>query len=310
MGVLMRRWVTGLAVLVALTAGCGEVPSGTTADDPAPPPAGEQPPAEGEDGLIDSQATLPREFADEFADIATTAADATEVWQRFGLSGEPPQVDFDTTALLFVGFGESGSCPARFDGLAVEGDRVGVAIGTEGGPMCDDDYNPRTFVLGIARDELPDGRFELTVDGRAFVLSSLPLSEPPSHGDAIVARLTAEDPQLDLDAQPTSVAVGEIVELVLGNRGEVAASTGSWPMSLHRWDRQRWLPADGVQDWGQPNSNIKEQTVTVEPGEEQVVAHVHTEALDSGWYGVSAKLQLGGRGGAVETYESFAVGMR
>jgi hypothetical protein len=284
---------------------------GPPADDPAPqPPAGEQSPADGADGLVDSQATVPQEFADEFADIATTAGDATEVWQRFRLSGDTPQVDFDTTALLFVGFGESGSCPARFDGLAVDGERVEVALGWEGGPVCTDDYNPRTFVLEVSRDELPDGGFELTVDGRVFVLSSVPLSEPPSYDDAIVARLTAEDPQLDLDARPQSVPVGESVELVLVNRGEVAASTGSWPMTLHRWDQQRWLPAGGVQDWGQPNSNIEEQTVTVEPGEEQVVAHVHTEALDDGWYSVSVKLQLGGRGGAVETHESFEVGMR
>jgi hypothetical protein len=47
--------------------------------------------------------------------------------------------------------------------------------------------------------------------------------------------------------------------------------------------------------------------VTVAPGDEQVVASVDHEALDPGGYGVYAKLQFGGRGGAVEIFESFEI---
>lgn len=292
----------GLAVVVALMAGCGDAPN-----EASPDPAQEPPAAESGVRLVDSQAALPQEPADEFADIVTTAADATEVWQRFQLSGRPPQVDFDTAALLAVGFGESGSCPARFDGLNVDGGRVDVEIGTEGGPDCTDDYNPRTMVFEVERDALPDDGFELTVRGRTFVLSSTPLSEPPPHEDAVVARLTAEDPQLDVDAQPRSVSGGEGVELVLVNEGDVSASTGGWPMTLHRWEEQRWLPAHGDQDVTQSSSNIEEQTVTVEPGDQQVMARIDTEALDAGWYGVATNFQLGGRGGAAEVHVSFEV---
>lgn len=258
--------------------------------------------------LVDSQGTAPQELADEFADIATTAADARTVWQRFNLTGQPPQVDFDTTALLFVGFGESGSCPARFDGMSVDGDRVHLVIGTEGdGSTCTDDYNPRTMVLGVARDALPDGGFELTISGRTFVLSSVPLSEPPRYDDAVVGRLTSESPQLDFDARPPSAPSGRRIELALTNEGDVAASTGSWPMVLYRWDDQRWLPADGNQGRGEPHGSIEEVTATVQAGDQQVIAYVDSEALEPGWYGVYAKLQLGGRGGAVEVYESFEV---
>jgi hypothetical protein len=299
--------MVGLVVVVALSAGCGEAPNDITADPAQEPPAGEPSSAESWVRLVDSQATLPQEPADEFTDIATTAADATKVWQRFQLSGSPPQVDFATAALLAVGFGESGSCPARFDGMNVDGSRVHVEIGAEGGPDCTDDYNPRTMVLEVERDELPDAGFELTVRGRTFVLSSTPLSEPPRHDDAVVARLTAENWQLDIDAQPRSVSGGEAVELVLVNEGDVSASTGSWPMTLHRWDEQRWLPAHGDRDVTQPSGNIEEQTVTVEPGDQQVVARIETEALDTGWYGVSTRLQLGGRGGAAEVHVSFEV---
>lgn len=58
---------------------------------------------------------------------------------------------------------------------------------------------------------------------------------------------------------------------------------------------------------GRPSGSIEEVAVTVEPGDQQVIAHVDTETLEPGWYGVYAKLQLGGRGGAVEIYESFEV---
>lgn len=303
----MQRLVAGLAVVAALVTGCGGPPGETTANQASPSPA-EEPSVTGEGRLVASQATLPREVADEFADIATAAADAREVWQRFQLTGPPPQVDFNTSALLVVGFGESGSCPARFDGLAVDADVVHVAIGADGGPDCTDDYNARTMVIEVARAVLPNGGFELTVSGRTFVLSSVPLTEPPSHDGAVVAELTAETAQLDFEARPRSVPVGGGVELVLANEGDVAASTGGWPMTLYWWDRQRWLPVDGDQDWDEPSSGIEEHVVTVEPGRQQVVAQIDTETLDPGWYGVHAKLQLGGRGGAVEIHDSFEVG--
>lgn len=306
-GERVQRWTAGVVVVVVLATGCGQEPGGTTTDPAQQPPAEGQSSAESEAQLVDSQAALPQELADEFADIATTSADAAEVWQRFQLTGDPPQVDFDTTALVAVGFGESGSCPARFDGLNVDGNRVGVEIGIEGGPDCTADYNPRTMVLEVEREVLPDDGFELTVMGRTFVLSSVPLSEPPLHHDAVVSRLTSEDPQLDVDAQPRSVAAGEPVELVLVNEGDVSASTGSWPMALHRWDEQRWLPADRDQDVTQSSSNVEDQTVTVEPGDQQVAVLVDTDGLEPGWYGVPIKLQLGGSGGAAEVHGSFEV---
>lgn len=249
-GVAVLKRVAGLAVVIALSTGCGQ--SGESrADSASQPPSEQQPAPEGDAHLVDSQATLPREPADEFADIATTSADARTVWQRFNLAGHPPQVDFDTVALLFVGFGESGSCPARFDGVSVDGDRVHLAIGTEGGPVCTSDYNPRTMVLEVARDALPDGGFELTISGRTFVLSSVPLSEPLPSDDAIVGRLTSESPLLGFDAQPGSVPGGGRIGLVLANEGDVSASTGSWSMALYRWDDQRWLPADGDEGSGE-----------------------------------------------------------
>lgn len=307
-GVVVQRWMAGLGVVIAVAAACGEAPS-ENATDPAPQPPTEQRSAtEGEDLLIDSQATLPREPASEFADIATTAADARVVWERFHLAGQPPQVDFETAALLVVGFGESGSCPARFDGLTVNGNRVQVAVGTEGGSPCDDDYNPRTFVLEVAKAALPDGGFEVEVSSRTFVLSSVPLSEPPPNDDGTGERLTGERTQLDFDAQPRSVSAGGRVELVLANDGDVRALTGSWPMVLHRWHEQRWLPADGDQDSEESSrSIIEEQTLAVEPGHQQVVAHIDTEGLDPGWYSVYSKLQLGGRGGAAEVHDRFEV---
>lgn len=304
----MVNRLAGLAVVVALLVGCGEPPDENGAVSASQPSSAPQ--LAPEDGhMVESQATLPREPANEFADIATTAGDAQTVWQRFNLTGRPPQVDFDTASLLFVGFGESGSCPARFDGLSVEGDRMHVAIGTEGGPDCTSDYNPRTFVLEVARDVLPDGGFGLTARGRTFVLSSESLSEPPPDDHAIVERLTSDSPQLDFnfDAQPRSVPRGGSIDLVLENEGDVSASTGSWNMVLYRWDDQRWLPADGDQGWEEPVSNIEEVVATVEHGDQQVIAHIDSEALDPGRYGVYAKLQLGDRGGAVELYETFEV---
>src|SRR5687768_15138069 len=99
-----------IGVVVLTLAACGR--------SPAEPVAGSSGGGSGAT-VIATQPTVPDEQADEFADIATNASDLQKAWTRFGLQGEPPAADFDRSALLFVAFGESGSCPARFDELSI-----------------------------------------------------------------------------------------------------------------------------------------------------------------------------------------------
>lgn len=316
-----RSWTAAVVLLGGLAA-CGDGSS----EDPADRGALEQPPdqettqetaVDADDMLVASQGTVPHEPANEFADIATTGPDAEAAWQRFRLSGGVPETDLDTHALLFVAFGESGSCPARLDDVVTGEDEVRVVIGIEadrseeGDHVCTDDYNPRAFVLAVPRDELPDDAFELVLRDpwghtRTFQLSTVPLSEPP-RGAAIVASLTREATAFEFAAEPSSVSVGGPVEMVLTNEGEVGALNDAFPVVLSRWNEQRWLPIAEQPAWEEGQTAIVIEPVEVGPGQSEPVATVDTGQLRPGWYGLSVKLQLRGAGGTVEVESAFEV---
>ena len=231
--------------------------------------------------VLVSQATIPDEQAFAFADIATTADGAGAVWDRFGLSAEPPVVDFDQDVLLFLGFGESGSCPARLGGISIRQAQVEVHLDEGGRGGCTADYQPRTFVVQIARASLPGDGFVLTLQRRRFVLSTVPVDRPPS-GPAIVAALTADRPDLRLRADPATAEAGGTVRFVLDNRSPMDVTVG--PFALERWAAQRWLPAPRQPRY-EPHPAITPTTAQAPIRSGGVrVATVDTRTLTPGWY--------------------------
>lgn len=242
-----------------------------------------------------------------FADIVTQEGDLPLVWERFQLEGDPPDVDWNVSALLFLGFGESGTCPARFDGVEVDGRNVRMHIGTDGGPDGTSDYHPRTFVVEVGRDQLPPGGFWLTTEqyGR-FVLATSPQPQPPT-GPWMLRTMTAEAPQIDLLAEPSAAAAGTPVEVVLDNEdGPVTVSADVLPAVLERWEAQRWLPAAG-QDGYKGRPAIATQQQEAAPGQRVTVATVDTTGLPPSWYGVRTGLSVSGRGGVVAARASFNI---
>jgi hypothetical protein len=273
--------------------------------------------------VVASEATVPGgEPAMEFADIATDPAGAVAVWERFGLSGEPPALDFDSSALLAVGFGESGSCAAEFRRIDRDEGRLRLAFGIEGvadGEQvgCTDDYNPRTFVLEVDRTHLPAHGFVLELarplapHPRLFVLSAAALDESPA-GPSVLDMATRERPQLDVVAEPSTAGAGRQIEIVLNNVGDVAVSyhegsgfgLGARGAALRRWEAQRWLPARG-QDEYDSHASLRPHDAEIGPGERAVLLTVDSTDLGPGWYRVDAIVSVGGSGGTAHVAGVF-----
>jgi hypothetical protein len=78
-------------------------------------------------------------------------------------AGDPVDVDPSRNALLFVGLGETGFCPARIDGLTVVGHEVHMRSGhpdddrvspDEDLNHCTADCNPRTLAIAVPKERL------------------------------------------------------------------------------------------------------------------------------------------------------------
>lgn len=287
-----------LPCALVLLVACGEDPQSTAAV-----AADRRGPAA---QLVDSQPSLPAEPLFAFADIVTGGGDLDVVWHRFRLAGQPPDVDLDRSSLLFAGFGESGTCPARFDGIEVEGDEVRLLMGSEGGPLCTADYRPRTFVVAVDRDTLPSGAFTLVTEGHGrFVLTGSPQPQPPP-ASPLVDMLTGESPAVSLVAEPSAVAAGAPVEVAIHNEDPVAVTVG-WETVLERWDGQRWLPAvDQPANRNHPAFSGN-PNAAAEPAQRAIIGTVDTTGLAPGWYGVRTRLSVSVRGGVVEARAAFEV---
>lgn len=267
-----------------------------------PASAAPEPPPEGE--LVTSQPTLPTEPADGFADIATSAKDAARAWERFGLDGAPPPVQ-QGTALLFRGLGESSGCPAEFLGLQVTVDQVRLTTGdgeqaVAASRACRADRRPRTLVVTVPLDALPEGAF--LFDG--FQLASTPLASPPP-GPSVIDSWIADDPQVQVRSTPNTVVAGGRVE-VLVTTGRFNVSPGSWTTLIERWEGQRWLPAVGADPYlDHPAASPARKQVSA--GSSGPIAVIDTTGLPPGQYRVAARLGLGDAQGSTGVQAFFTV---
>ena len=78
----------------------------------------------------------------------------------------PSHVNLDRRTVLFVGTGESGSWPLRFESLRFNDERrtFKLRAPARGGPVCTDDFSPRTFVVAVDRSDLPKGDLRARVN--------------------------------------------------------------------------------------------------------------------------------------------------
>lgn len=118
--------------------------------------------------LLDRQLTGP-EDAYRWHAFVTSRAELQDVWERYRLRGDIPNIPFNRRVAVLGGTGGSSSCPFRMGGLRLDRDDRRIIMrlrysNAEGG--CTDDFIPTTYVTSVRRTDIPRG--ELTVRVRTF----------------------------------------------------------------------------------------------------------------------------------------------
>jgi hypothetical protein len=216
---------------------------------------------------------------------------------RFQLRGDPPEIDFDNSLVLLVGFGESGSCPYEYGGVEIDvADKV-VSIIDGGDPdrACTDDYNPRMLGLRLDRRMLPEGIFRVKPPTGAAVsvaadhVESAP-QEDPTYPAPPPDRLTAPfSVYVTLDPEP--VTSDDQLGVGIRNDGDapVVADVG---IQLDRWTGL------GFERQDLPRIRGNRDVVRVAPGDEEQLLTVDLggHAVSSGWYRVTLDAEVMFRG--------------
>jgi hypothetical protein len=99
--------------------------------------------------------------------VATTTEQYEQLWLEAGLTGEAPDVDFETEIVVWFGAVYGSGCPIRLDDVVinttsrvVHGDFV-----LPGNPtVCNQDANPEAYVVALLRSRLPEAPFAVQLD--------------------------------------------------------------------------------------------------------------------------------------------------
>jgi hypothetical protein len=168
-GISVQKGVVSIGVgvlteerLAAIEERFGDDPICIEGTDPAAaPPDGPQ--ARAGDGwrlLADERAGQPYRTG-----IAFDAASYERLWREIGLTGDQPDVDFETEVVIWFGAVYGSSCPdLRLDDVVVDRARalVHAEIVLIGAPMaCTLDANPRAYSVAVERTRLPEGPFAI-----------------------------------------------------------------------------------------------------------------------------------------------------
>ncbi|RXJ04463.1 hypothetical protein DS745_03505 [Anaerobacillus alkaliphilus] len=109
--------------------------------------------------------TTEKSFPNDFFEIAeqgfivskvTTQSDFNKQWEFFGLSDNPAQIDWKNHVVIFLGTGESGTCPMEFQfvDLNEEKTKMTIHLKEKSKGACTDDFTPRTIVLSVNAKEI------------------------------------------------------------------------------------------------------------------------------------------------------------
>ncbi|MFS0722460.1 hypothetical protein [Paenibacillus sp. 1P07SE] len=105
--------------------------------------------------LLKTENTRPEgRFDDIVVNIAKTEQDMANAWEEYGMSGNPPHVNFDDQEVYFVGIYEN-SCELEFAGTALDESEENLIVHVgHSSNACDDIGIPRTYVLAIDNEAL------------------------------------------------------------------------------------------------------------------------------------------------------------
>lgn len=226
--------------------------------------------------------------------LARTAGQFDELWNVLGLAGSVPEIDFESSVVVYFGPAESGSC--RFgplDGVAYDPEtgrvfpvldfEVPFAEGEE--RACTADANPHAILVEIRRDDLPSSAFEIWVenaDPPACCVSNVTrvaagelASESPSTGEPPTTEVGVTHP-LPCDARDTLAAATEVVYrrmLVARTTGDMSALQGcidTIPRVFDGTIPNCWTACDGVDQEFVPNTFRTDPGVDIDGSERQV----------------------------------------
>jgi hypothetical protein len=121
--------------------------------------------------------------------------------------------------VLFFGFGESGSCPVVFAGIAVEGPTVRL-LDDQPAQDCTDDYNRRTLAVSVAKGVLPEGYLTVdilirndTADDRVATGQVVTIDRWTGHHFETLGQVTGSEGVVEVGPQAT----GELLQLDTGD---------------------------------------------------------------------------------------------
>lgn len=136
--------------------------------DPEPTPKDPKP--FGDVELVADQGVLPP-GTNGLAVLAESDEQSEKVWAHFGFEGEAPAVEAEAKVALFVGTGESGSCPIELKGVDVRESEILFETGGNEG-TCTSDFRFRSFVFLFPAEEPPGIGDKVNLGGRFEIQSS------------------------------------------------------------------------------------------------------------------------------------------
>jgi hypothetical protein len=172
-----RRMPVALtAMLVALLLMSSCTPGGDSEDVVSSPPQF----AEGYE-IIADQPFLPGQLESQ-AVLVEDPLRMPALWDHYKLGGDAASFRKGSEVALFVGTGESGSCPIEIEDVEVIGDDVTIHTADTDGP-CTADFVPRTFVFLFRTVEAPASGGTVTIQGFELPIDS---AEEVAAGDDLV----------------------------------------------------------------------------------------------------------------------------
>jgi hypothetical protein len=95
--------------------------------------------------------------------IAWDEASMARLWERSGLPGEPPALDFEHEVAIWFAHVYGSSCPnQRLDDVIVNHERAllyPLIVDADGAAFCTADADPFAYVVAVERSRLPGGPF-------------------------------------------------------------------------------------------------------------------------------------------------------
>jgi hypothetical protein len=119
--------------------------------------------------------------------VIDNSGDYLAGWAQTDRSSAPPDVDWATEVVIYLGMAGSSSCPETFQHLVVDHEAAHVFgewdTSNFRGRPCTADLAGQGIVLAVRRDALPNGQFTLTLR------ETLMCPDCPNHPDQAVATL-------------------------------------------------------------------------------------------------------------------------